>query len=104
MKGTTAIQLLSTMSILENRTVGRLEKYYFKNRRNHIYLALEEVEDADFYWSPSEVEKFDEMWEKKTPLNDISKEMRRSEVAVFLLSLDRVFRKKVKPRKGWNFW
>lgn len=90
--------------LLENRAVGRMEKYYFKNIRNHIYLALEEVEDTDFYWSPSEIEKFDVMWKKDTSLHEISKEMRRTEISVFLLSIDRVFRKKVKPRSGWNFW
>jgi hypothetical protein len=99
-----AIQLLMKMNIQESRNIGRMEEYYLRDRRNFIYIALEEVEDADFYWSPSEIERFDNMWKKKFPIVEIAKELRRSEIAVFLLSLDRVFRGKIKPRKGWSFW
>lgn len=92
------------LSIQENRTVGRMEQYYFKNKRNNIYIAMEEVEDADFYWSPNEIKQFDALWEEDTPIVEIATEMKRSEIAVFLLSLDRIFRKKIKSRKNWNFW
>jgi hypothetical protein len=103
MKNSTASQLLAMLSIKENRNIGRMEEYYFKNKRNNIYIALEEVEDMDFYWSPNEIKKFDTWWEKDTPLAEIATKMKRSELAVFFLSLDRVFRGKVKPR-NWKFW
>lgn len=103
MKNSTASQLLAMLSIQENRTVGRMEQYYFKNKRNNIYIALEDVEDVDFYWSRKETEKFDKAWEKDTPIKEIATEMRRSEIAVFLLSLDRILKGKVKPR-DWKMW
>jgi len=90
--------------LLENRAVGRLEQYYFKNSRRNIYIALEEVEDADFYWSPKEIEKFDGLWVEETPIKEMAEALKRSEIAVFLLSLDRIFRGKIKPRRDWNFW
>lgn len=92
------------LSIQENRAIGRMEQYYFQNKRNNIYIALEEVEDTNFYWSPKEIVRFDKLWEEDTPITEIATEMRRSEISVFILSLDRIFREKVKPRKNWNFW
>jgi hypothetical protein len=104
MSNPTASQILAMMSIQENRTVGRVEKYYFQNKRNNIYIALEEVEDADFYWSRKEIEKFDKKWNEDTPITEIAMEMKRTEIAVFLLSLDRIFRGQIKPRKNWKIW
>jgi hypothetical protein len=92
------------MKIKESKNIGMMEQYYLRNKRSSIYIALEEVEDADFYWSPLEINRFDELWKKDTSIVEIAKEMKRSEIAVFLLSLDRVFRNKVKPRTGWKFW
>jgi hypothetical protein len=99
-----AIQRLTKMYYKDSQTIGRMEEYYLRDRRNTIYIALEEVEDADFYWSPTEIDRFDSLWKLDNPIVEIAKEMRRSEIAVFLLSLDRVFRGKIKPRKGWSFW
>jgi hypothetical protein len=104
MKNSTASQLLAMLSIEENRTIGRIEKYYFQNKRNNIYIALEEVEDADFYWSRKEIETFDKKWVEDTPITEIATAMKRTEIAVFLLSLDRIFRGQVKPRKNWKIW
>jgi hypothetical protein len=99
-----ASQLLAMLSIKENRNIGRMEEYYLRNKRSEIYIALEEVEDVDFYWSPNEIIRFDEGWEKDTPIVEMAKELRRSEIAVLFLSLDRVFRGKIKPRDGWKIW
>jgi uncharacterized protein YjbK len=104
MKNFTDTQHQAMSSLKENQAIGRMEYNYLQHKRNTIYIALEEVEDADFYWSPKEIEKFDILWKKKTPITEIATAMRRTEVAVFLLSLDRVFRGINKPRRGWKIW
>jgi hypothetical protein len=93
----------SALNTNENKAIGRIEQYYFKNKRDTIYTALEEVEGADFHWGPREIKKFNRLWEKKTPITEIAKEMKRSEIAVFILSLDMIFRGKIKPR-AWKIW
>jgi hypothetical protein len=67
-------------------------------------VALEDVEDTNFFWSQEEIQRFDEMWFEDMPMTDIAKEMRRTELSVFLLAVDRMFQGKNKPRKGWKFW
>lgn len=88
----------------EKQAIGWMEYTLLQHKRNSIYIALEEVEDTDFFWSSKEVKKFDGLWEEEMPITEIAKELRRSEIAVFLLSLDRIHREKIKPRMGWNIW
>jgi len=83
---------------------GHMERNYLTLKRNYIYTALEDVEDAEWYWSPSEIKEFDWLWRKNKPLVEIAGELQRSEVAVFLLSFDRVAKGKIKARKGWKIW
>jgi hypothetical protein len=105
MKNSTDTQHQAMSSIKEeSQAIGWMEYNYLKQKRNTIYIALEEVEDMDFYWSPKEIEKFDGLWKEDTPIKEMAESMRRSELAVFLLSLDRIFRGLIKPRKSWNFW
>jgi hypothetical protein len=105
MKKPTDMQHQAMSSIKEeSQAIGWIEYNYFKHKRNHLYIALEEVEDTDFFWSQQEIWNFDGLWEEDTPILEIAKEMRRSEIAVFLLSIDRIFQGEIKPRKGWNFW
>lgn len=83
---------------------GQLENSFLRNKRNNIYIALEEVEDTDFFWSLQEIQYFDELWFDEISLVNIAKEMRRSEMSVFLLAFDRIARGNIKPRKGWSIW
>jgi adenylate cyclase class IV len=103
MSNSTAEQLLATLNLKENITIGKMEQYYLRNKRPLIYVALEEVEDAEFFWSPVEIKLFTRMWKMGMKLEDIAKELHRSEIAVFLLSLDRIFQGKIKPR-DWKIW
>lgn len=82
---------------------GHIEHYYLRLKRNFIYTTFEDIEDMDWYWSMAEIQRFDEMWFEDKPLTEIAKELRRSEIAVFFLSLDRVYHKKIKPR-NWKVW
>lgn len=88
----------------EKQAIGWMEYTLLQHKRNHIYIALEEVVDSDFFWSDREVNRFDRLWEEDTPLTEIATEMRRSEIAVLLLSLDRILQGEIKPRQGWKFW
>lgn len=89
--------------INENKCIGRVEYYYLKEKRNNIHISLEDLDDTEWFWSLSEVVKFDRLWKQGTPLKEMAKELRRSEVAVFLQALDRIEKGKVKPR-NWNIW
>lgn len=80
-----------------------MENYYLRNRRNIIYTSLEEIEDTDWFWCPSEIEKFDNLWNEGKPIKEMARELNRSEIAVFLQSLDRIYRGKIKPR-DWRIW
>lgn len=81
-----------------------MENYYLRNQRNMIYIALEEVDDTDFFWSRKEIWKFDKYWEANAPIKEIAKEMHRTEISVLLLSFDRILRGLIKPREGWKIW
>lgn len=87
----------------ENKARGKIESYYLRLKRNVIYTTFEGIEDINWYWSTQEVQMFDEMWFDDKPLTDIAKELRRTEIAVFFLSLDRVYEGKIKPRE-WKIW
>jgi phenylpyruvate tautomerase PptA (4-oxalocrotonate tautomerase family) len=88
----------------EKSTITKMENYYLRNQRNMIYIALEEVEDTDFFWSKKEIRKFDILWKQKISLKEIAKEMHRSEISVLLLSFDRILRELIEPREGWKIW
>ncbi|MGF6951893.1 phenylpyruvate tautomerase PptA (4-oxalocrotonate tautomerase family) [Neobacillus sp. B4I6] len=91
-------------STSEQKAIGKIEAFYLRNQRRSIYIALEEVEDADFFWGRTEIKEFDFWWKKDTPLTKIAYEMERTETAVLLLALDRVMKGKIKPRDGWRIW
>lgn len=82
---------------------GHIESYYLQLRRNTIYTALEDLPDTEWFWAPSEIKEFDWLWEKDMPIKDIAREMGRSEIAVFLLGLDRMHKEQVKLRE-WKIW
>lgn len=85
-------------------TAEQKRKYFKLKRRNVVYTALEGIDGAEWFWSIPELEEFDWMWNKDKPLKEIARELQRSEVAILLLSLDRIAKKKIKPREGWRIW
>jgi hypothetical protein len=104
MKNSTAEQPLVITSTSEQKAIGKIESYYLRNQRQNIYVALEEVEDADFFWSRDEINEFYFWWKKDKPLTEIAYEMERTETAVLLLALDRLMKGKIQPRDGWKIW
>lgn len=87
----------------EKMCKARMENYYLRNRRNIIYTSLEEIEDTDWFWCPSEIEKFDNLWNEGKPIKEMAQVLRRTETAVFLLSLDRIFKGLIKSRE-WRIF
>lgn len=81
----------------------KMEQYYLRHRRSVIHTSLEDIEDTEWFWSPSEIRKFDELWDADMPIRDMAKELRRSEISIFLLSLDRLYKGQIKPR-NWKIW
>jgi hypothetical protein len=104
MKNSTAELPQATTSTSERKAIGKIEAFYLRNQRRHIYTALEEVDDADFFWGRTEINEFDFWWKKDKPLTEIADEMERTETAVLLLALDRVMKGKIQPRDGWKIW
>lgn len=76
----------------------------FKHKRNQIYVALEDVEDVEFIWSEKQIANFEILWNMDMPLAEISNQFDCSEMSVFLLSVDRLLKGTIKPRKGWHIW
>jgi hypothetical protein len=87
----------------DDKAIAQLEKRHLKDERNNLYIAFEELEDVDFYWSEKEVKMFDKLWKRKEPISDIANALNRDEISVFLLSLDRIFQRKIKAR-DWRIW
>lgn len=77
---------------------------YFKHKRNEIYVALDDIEDAEFIWSEKQIANFEILWEMDMPLVEISKQLGCTETSVFLLAFDRGLKGRIKPRKGWCIW
>lgn len=88
---------------IEKMTAGKIESYYLKLKRNSIYTSLEDIQDTEWFWSPSEIKEFDWFWKQEKPIQEIAKELGRSEVAVFLLALDRMYKERITPR-DWRIW
>lgn len=87
----------------ENKAKAKIESYYLRLKRNTIYTSLEDMEDTEWYWSPSEVREFDWLWKKDMPIKEMATELGRSEIAVFLQALDRLYKGRIKPR-DWKIW
>lgn len=91
------------VNMSEAKVIGKLESYYLEHKRGNLHISLEDLDDTEWFWSLSEVERFDKLWKQRITLKDIAKELKRSETAVFLQALDRIDKGKVRPRH-WNIW
>jgi len=89
---------------LESRKISKLEQNHLTRKRKYIYTALENVEDADWYWDVKEILDFQELWNAEISVKDIAAYLKRTEMSVLLLSLDRMAKGKIKPRQGWSLW
>ncbi len=91
-------------SSTEWRNKAKLEQKHLTHKRKYIYTALENVEDADWYWSVKEILTFQELWNAEISVKDIAAYLKRTEMSVLLLSLDRMAKGKIEPRQGWSLW
>jgi hypothetical protein len=91
------------LDINENKCIGRVEHYYLKHKRNKIHVAMEDIEDTEWFWSEKEVRKFRRLWKMNMRIDHIAKEMKRSEVAIMFLALDQIHQKNIRAR-DWNIW
>jgi hypothetical protein len=88
----------------EEKDIRITEQRLLTHRRRYIYIALEEVEDAEFLWGRWSLKEFDRLWNEDIPLTEIAETLERTEMACLLLSLDRVMQGKLEPRRGWKIW
>lgn len=80
------------------------EKRNFKVFRENIYIALEDIPDADFIWSEKEMNHFKILWNLDTPLNDIAAQFNRPGLSALLIALDLGIKGEIKGREGWTIW
>ncbi|WP_410896350.1 hypothetical protein [Neobacillus sp. 204] len=79
-------------------------KRYQAVRRQKLYIALEDIPDTDFFWDDKEVVMFDILWHRDLPISEIAEILGKTELSVLFLSMDRIIKEKISPRKGWNLW
>jgi hypothetical protein len=79
-------------------------KRYQAVRRQKLYIALEDIPDTDFFWDEKEIVTFDILWHRELPIPEIAEILGKTELSILFLSLDRILKEKVSPRKGWNLW
>lgn len=69
--------------------------YKMKNiKREQLYIALE---GFNFDWRLNEVKQFDLLWNSGENIQGISRKMKRSEVEILLLYMDRVSKENINP-------
>ena len=96
--------MVGILDEVEEKDIRITENRLLKYRRNLIYIAMENVEDAEFIWGRYGLEEFEELWNKDIPLTEIAETLERTEMACLLLSLDRIMQGKLKPRRNWKIW
>lgn len=81
----------------ENRSIGRLESHYLRNKAGQTYLACEEM---NFVWTRQQVKDFRILWGEGRDLDELARYFRRSQEEILILALDLGVKNKIKPRKG----
>jgi hypothetical protein len=71
-----------------------------KNHQPSVYIALE---DCNFDWSISDLNKFKRMWNAGASIFEIAKTLRRSKIEVAILIIDQGKKGKIEHRKGGLF-
>jgi hypothetical protein len=84
----------------EDRSITGIENSYMTEKRQSIYIALE---DVNFIWCPKEVKDVDAMWNMGLSIEVIADSFERSINDVFVLLWDRLEKGSIKKRKG-SIW
>lgn len=85
---------------VHNKEKKKLENLYMKNKRNNVYIALEEL---NFHWDRGQVEEFDQCWNDGYSIIELADYFKRTQEEIGLLIIDRSLKDKIKPRKGGLF-
>jgi hypothetical protein len=62
-----------------------------------IYIAHE---DSNLDWKPKELEKFETLWNAGVSIQNIAKKLKRTQMEIGLIILDRADKGFIKKRKG----
>lgn len=81
--------------------VENFHRYY---KPEPLYLALEDVPDAEFMWYEKEINQFEMLWNEGTPLKDIAGHFGKTEISILLIAVDRSLKGGIKAREGWRIW
>lgn len=81
----------------ENEIITKLEKAHMLKE---YYIALDH---ANLDWLPEDVQKVEDMWKSGLHVEEIAKNIKRSEKDTFLLIYDRLELGEIKARKGGIF-
>jgi hypothetical protein len=92
------------LDVAEEKDIRITENRLLTQRRRYIYIALEELEEAEFLWGRWSLKEFDRLWNEDIPLTEIAETLEKTETACLLLALDRVMLGKLEPRRGWKIW
>lgn len=84
----------------ENYAIAHIEKTHMKKQRLIRYTALE---DIDYEWDRWEVKKAVRLWKQGLHLQEIAKQLGRSEDDTFALLWDQSRKGKIKVRIGGIF-
>lgn len=90
------------MGSYENRTINTLESNYMSEERLNIYTLLEDIEEIRWHWSMEEIKLFEKLWNHNHRLVDIAAYMKRTEISILMLSLDRLLKGKIPRRDEWK--
>ncbi|WP_439277753.1 hypothetical protein [Neobacillus sp. C211] len=58
----------------------------------------------DFFWDSKEINMFEILWNRELPISEIAEILGKTEISVLFLSMDRILKEKIEPRKGWCLW
>lgn len=76
----------------------------YRIHREPFHIALEDVPDADFFWTETELNHFKILWNLDTPLNEIAAQFNRPGLSALLIALDLGIKGEIKGREGWKIW
>lgn len=78
------------------KATAHINSLHLVQTRRNIYTALE---DMDFTWSMSEVEKFDEYWNAGVALATVARILERDADECAILAMDRARQGKIHARE-----
>ena len=81
----------------ENRSIGKLESYYLRNKAGQTYLACE---DMNFMWTRQQVKDFRILWDEGRNIDELARYFGRPQEEILIIALDLGMKNRIKPRKG----